>query len=172
MELDRRRRRRELTRGAINIALSWGVLFGAYYRLVPSRDFGSAGAALRLALAMAIVCGVIAVEVFRILHAEFPGLRALEGIGIIIPLFIVVFAELYVAMSHSSPGTFSQPLDHTSALYFTVTVLATVGFGDIVPKTDPARGIVTIQMVLDLIVLGLLVRLLIGAVKVAQDRRE
>ena len=34
-------------------------------------------------------------------------------------------------MAASDPAGFSQPLDRTTALYFTMTVLATVGFGDI-----------------------------------------
>jgi hypothetical protein len=58
---------------------------------------------------------------------------------------------------------FSVDLDRTSALYFTITVFSTVGFGDISPQIDFARWIVSVQMLLDLVVLGVIVRVLFGA---------
>ena len=44
-------------------------------------------------------------------------------------------------------------------------MLSTVGFGDITPKTDVARIIVTVQMVLDFLVLGVVVRLIIDSAR-------
>jgi hypothetical protein len=58
-----------------------------------------------------------------------------------------------------------QSLTRTDALYFTVTVFTTVGFGDIVATTQVARLVVTVQMILDLVVLGLGVRVFLGAVQ-------
>jgi hypothetical protein len=40
-----------------------------------------------------------------------------------------------------------------------------VGFGDITPRTDTARLIVSAQMLLDLVVIGAVVRLLFNAAK-------
>ena len=59
--------------------------------------------------------------------------------------------------------TFSEQLDHTRALYFAITVFSTVGFGDITPKTDLARIIVSIQMLLDMVIIGAVVCLLLNA---------
>jgi voltage-gated potassium channel len=39
-------------------------------------------------------------------------------------------------------------IDRTDSLYFTVTVFATVGFGDIFPASQMARLVVTAQMIL------------------------
>ena len=58
------------------------------------------------------------------------------------------------------------------ALYLTVTVFSTVGFGDISAASQPGRILVTIQMILNLIVLGAGVRLLTGAVKRGRDSHE
>lgn len=64
-------------------------------------------------------------------------------------------------MSHTSATNFNvQALTRTDSLYFTVTVFATVGFGDISPASQAARLAVTAQMILNLIVVGLGVRLL------------
>ena len=66
------------------------------------------------------------------------------------------------------PETIPNPLVNEAV---TVTVLATVGFGDITAKTDPARLVVTIQMVADLILIAVVVRLILGAASRA-GRRE
>ena len=55
-------------------------------------------------------------------------------------------------------------LTHTDGLYFTVTVLSTVGFGDITAKTQAARLVVTGQMIADLVILALAIKIIVGAV--------
>jgi hypothetical protein len=68
-------------------------------------------------------------------------------------------------MSISSQRAFGQQLTHVSALYFAVTVFSTVGFGDITAKTDAARLAVTAQMICDLAVVAVVVRLIFGAAR-------
>ena len=50
-----------------------------------------------------------------------------------------------------------------------VTVFTTVGFGDITPKTEAARLVVTGQMIADLLILGIAIKVIVGAV---QQRRQ
>jgi hypothetical protein len=47
---------------------------------------------------------------------------------------------------------FAGPLTRTDALYFTVTVFPTVGFGDITARSETARIVVTGQMIADLVI--------------------
>ena len=68
-------------------------------------------------------------------------------------------------MDTISAGNFTEPLTRTDALYFAVTVFSTVGFGDITAKTEAARLVVTGQMIADLIVIGLGLKVIVGAVK-------
>ena len=86
-----------------------------------------------------------------------------------IALFLVVFAIVYLSMSQSSTTHFSEPIDHTGSLYLVITVFSTVGFGDITPESNGARIVVSIQMLLDLIVIGAVVRLLVSAAKSGLD---
>ena len=67
---------------------------------------------------------------------------------------MLLFACTYFVLERLSAGTFSQPLTRSDSLYFTVTVFSTVGFGDITPKTELARLLVTGQMITDVIILG------------------
>jgi hypothetical protein len=82
-----------------------------------------------------------------------------------------LFAVVYLRMAEADTGAFSEPLSRTDALYFTLTVFSTVGFGDITPRTDPARVVTMVQMLGDLLVVGLVLNLMVGAVKTGRQRR-
>ena len=76
-------------------------------------------------------------------------------------------------MARADPSNFNvYPLTRTDSLYFTVTVFATVGFGDITATSQTARLIVTVQMILDLIVLGLGIRVFLGAVQRGRNKTQ
>ena len=64
----------------------------------------------------------------------------------------------------------THPLTRTDVLYFTVTVFSTVGFGDISAVSQSARLVVTAQMLLDLLALGLVIRAFVGAVQLARQQ--
>jgi voltage-gated potassium channel len=63
-------------------------------------------------------------------------------------------------------------LTRIDSMYFSATVFTTVGFGDITAKGQGARVLVTIQMMLDLVVVGLVIRLVVNAVKVGRQRQS
>jgi len=140
------------------------VILTILYYALPATHGSVAGVVIRLAIGLGLVAVVVAFQTSRILRSELPQLRAAQSLGTVIPLFLVVFATIYLSLSHSSSSEFSQPLDHTRAIYFTVTVFATVGFGDITPKTDTTQIITMVQMILDLVLIGFVVRLLLNAV--------
>ena len=59
------------------------------------------------------------------------------------------FGLFYWAIEQIGPGTFNTaaPLTRMSALYFSFVTLATLGYGDIVPRTDIARGVAIVEAV-------------------------
>jgi len=57
-------------------------------------------------------------------------------------------------------------------LYFTTTALSPVGFGDIGPKSDAARMLVSAQMRLDLVLISVIARLLFGAARLGNDQKR
>ncbi len=170
LEMDRRQRRRVVVRAVITISVTWVVLIAMYY-LMPVGTSGR-GELVRLVVGLAVVVVVLIWQVREILRADFPGFKAVEALAVIVPLFLLVFSYIYLSMSHSSSSTFSENLNHVKAMYFTVTVFSTVGFGDITPKTDTARIIVSVQMLIDLVIIGAGVRLLISAAKTGLARRQ
>jgi voltage-gated potassium channel len=142
-----------------------------YFTLPFDRDL-EPSVVLVLVAGVAVLVAVIALQVAAIVRAAHPGLRAIEALATSVSLFLVVFSLSYVLMSTYDAQSFTQPLTRLDALYFAITVFATVGFGDIVARTQPARILVTVQMAGDLIVLGLGLKIIVGAVKVGQSRRS
>lgn len=114
------------------------------------------------AMLRAVVCVLVPIGLLWT-AAISPRLRAITALAVSAPLLIVVFAATDYLIAASDPTSFSQPLDCTAALYFAVTVLATVGFGDIAPVTTVARVATMVQMLLDLAILGLAAKVLFDA---------
>ena len=104
-----------------------------------------------------------------VITARYPAVRAIEALATTVPLFLLLFASAYFVMARASTAGFGQHLTRTDALYFTVTTFSTVGYGDITAASQTARLVVTVQMILDLLALGLGIRVFIGAVQLARQ---
>ena len=118
-----------------------------------------------LAIGVALLAAMIAWQVRAIERSDYPGIRAVQALASTTPLFLLLFASTYFVLSRDDAATFTEPLSRSDSLYFTVTIFATVGFGDISAQTETARLVVTAQMLLDLVVLGLGIQVILGAVK-------
>ena len=140
------------------------LLFGVYY-VIPFEDRTAGGTVVRLLSGAVVFVAVLIWQVRRVMGSDRPVLRSVQALGAVIPLFLVTFAAVYLSLSQVSGDHFSEPLNHTGALYFVVTVFSTVGFGDITPESDLARLVVSLQMLLDLVVIGAVVKVLTTAAK-------
>jgi hypothetical protein len=114
------------------------------------------------------VCLVL--QLRGVVESRTPSLRAVEAIGILLPLAVFVFAGAYVMMSAETPSAFSEPISQIDGIYLSVTVLATVGFGDISPVADGARIAVTVQMLTDLVLVAVVVQGISGAISRSRQR--
>ena len=138
------------------------VLMVVYY-LLPLDRQRDTGTAVRLLAGLLVFAGVMVCQGNRPL--ALPGCASSRGAGFDGSLYLLLFASTYFVMERASAANFTQPLTRTGALYFTVTVFATVGFGDITPRSEAARIVLIVQMLGDLAVLGAGLRVLLGAVQ-------
>jgi len=115
---------------------------------------------------------VIVWQVRAIVSSDAPRLRTVRAVVIGVSTLLVIFASTYCVISNSRPESFTEPLSKTDALYFTITVFATVGFGDIAPRSDLARIITMVQMIVGLITFGLLAKIVFAAMQKGLRRRE
>ncbi len=154
----------------LRVTLSVSVLVAAYC-LIPTRSAGGGSDVPWLILELGVFVVVVGIQLPAIVKSKYPILRAVEALAVLIPLYLLIFARVYLSNSLNDPATFSEQLDRASALYFTVTVFATVGFGDIVAQDNAMRLLVTLQMLLNLVVLGVVIRLLTSAARRGVARR-
>lgn len=88
--------------------------------------------------------------------------------GLVLPAFafftfyslvVIVFASIYriIDIFSAAPNFIvdglPQPISFVESLYFSVISLSTVGYGDIVPRTDLVRMIVSVEIVLGVVLL-------------------
>jgi ion channel len=137
----------------------------ALYYLVPLDRVSTGVVVAILVIGLAVFIALVGFHVRAIMGSPFPAMRAVEALAVSVPLFLVLFASSYFVMDRLAASSFGTPLTRTDALYFTVTVFSTVGFGDITAKTQTARLVVTWQMIADLVILWLAIKSILAAVK-------
>ncbi|MFQ6142016.1 potassium channel family protein [Streptomyces seoulensis] len=146
-------------------------LVAAYYLLpLENRDTDLTSVALVLGLLAAVT--LFGWEVAVIARSPYPRLRAVEALAVTLPLFLLLFAVAYFLLDRSAPGSFNEPLTRTDALYFALTTFATVGFGDIVPRSQAGRILTMLQMAGGLLLVGVAARVLTHAIETGLRRRR
>jgi hypothetical protein len=129
---------------------------------------GRLGKVLAVVLVVSAAAALLPLSIRQarlVLRSEQPLLDAtrciVSGLVFLITAFSVAYYVLGTAYEHQINGIETK-LD---ALYFTVTILATVGFGDITATGQVGRGVVTAQMIVNLAVLAVALRVVSWALK-------
>jgi hypothetical protein len=155
---------RSVVHTMVRIIVIGVVLIGGYF-VLPFDRASAAESWVAVGVALAVLLAVNVLEFRGVLASDTPTLRGIEALVISVVVALVTFASLYLAMSGRDAAAFDEPLDHIGALYFTLTTLTTIGFGDIAPVSDSARVVVMVQMVVNVIVLGVFVKLVTTTVR-------
>jgi len=153
-----------IARGLLRAAVSCAALLVLFYKL-PLTRWSNGSTGFEMAVALCALTGTAAWQLRAVVRSPYPAIRATQSLAVTVPLFLILFAATYYTTDANHPSSFSQGLTRSDALYFTVTVFSTVGFGDITPTAETARIVVTVQMLLDLVVLGLGIQVVLGAVR-------
>ena len=158
-------------RAAAHVVATAAVLLLAYW-LAPIQDPLDGRWALRLAVGLLITGLVLWWQITAVRGSARPVQQAAQGFMVSIGVFLIIFASLYLAMDQALTGAFSRSMDKISALYFAITTLGTVGYGDITPVSPVAQIVVSIQMLVDLILLAVIARVFLRTATGAVTRRK
>ncbi|HEY2506202.1 MAG TPA: potassium channel family protein, partial [Streptosporangiaceae bacterium] len=139
-----------------------------YYAIpVPGR-MREASWALLFSLGVVVLALLILFAIIRLLgRGEGARMRALVVLLTVTVLFFS-WADASVA---KLPGQFAELHTKTDALYFNVSTLATVGFGDVHPVGQLARSAVIIEIIFNLVFLGAAVTVISGMARAGARRR-
>jgi voltage-gated potassium channel len=160
--LSRRRRRQLIVFAVLRTVASVSVLVAAYFAL-PFDRLTATTSVLLLTGGLLVVGGLLALQIRATMRSPHPGMRAVESLGISVPLILLLFSVVHYLLASARPDSYTEPLTRLDSLYFSVTMFATVGFGDISPVSELARLISMVQMLANLIFLGVVARVLFGA---------
>ena len=118
-----------------------------------------------IALSVAITVGLAVLIGRRILQVldgtgspAATGSTGLPSLVSVLVLVVVAFALAYFSLNRSDPGQVAGLSTRLDALYFTLTTLVTVGYGDIYPEGQAARAIACLQFVFNAVFVVGLVR--------------
>ena len=105
------------------------------------------------------VLGILIITAIqRLLRGEDARIR---GLVLLLTLTVLFFSWADLSVS-KLPSQFAELQTKTDSLYFNVSTLATVGFGDVHPVGQLARSAVTLQIVFNLVFLGAAVSIISG----------
>jgi ion channel len=120
-------------------------------------------------MAVALLCaGNILTLVFSAQRVTADSVFASLVVYQLVGLF---FAEAYTLVEMVHPGSFHFPntgavpagSEHVELLYFSFVTVATLGYGDILPLTSFARGVVVIEAIAGQFYVAVVVAILVGA---------
>jgi len=144
------------------------VVTAGYY-LLPAGAVLSAGWWIVLFAGGLIVVAALIVLLIVRMAAAGPEAR-IRGLFSVLCLAVIFFAEADYLLSRL-PGQFVGLHTRTDSLYFTVSTLSTVGFGDITASGQLARAAVSLQIVFNLVFLASAVTAFLAPIKARAARR-
>src|SRR5262245_6843860 len=120
--------------------------------------------------AMAVfLAGWIIVRQVRFQVSGVGRIVRIQGLLLLLEIVIVAFATAYYMIAESTHDQIAGIGTRLDSLYFTIVTMATVGYGDIHAVGQFARGLVTVQIVFNLIFVGALTSLLTSRMRDASN---
>lgn len=144
------------------------VLIVMYY-VVPVGELPSTASAVMSVIVLLVGLGVlgrlITGQVRRQLRDGDENSVRVQSLLMLVYLTVLLFSLSYYAIAESTDDQFAGLDTKTDGLYFTMTTLATVGFGDVHATGQLARALVTAQITFNLVFVGALASLLTTQVR-------
>lgn len=140
------------------------VLLTLLYYILPFRfdrsDASTVGRAVLSVVLLGLVGVMLTLSLRRSSRVQSVRYRRIGWLLNALYSLMLFFGLVYAAIAYYHPDQFVGIGDRTDALYFSVTIVSTVGFGDIHAEATAARLLVTAHMLFNLIYLGTALRVL------------
>lgn len=130
------------------------VLLVTLYFLVPVTGDPDRSEVARMVMCLLIVGVLTAAVVWQVRLQMLDSSRHVDGLLIALVVAVLTFAAAFYVTDEVDATQIEGLETRLDALYFTMTTLLTVGFGDIYARGQVARGIVLVQMVFNVAVIA------------------
>jgi len=152
-------------RPRVRLFLSIVGILVVFYMVPVSADESTGRVAISVLLTLvgvAALAWAIFEQVRRQLHSRSEDIHTLV---MLLPLTAVLFALGFYILEEQSPSQFEGLATRTDALYFTLSTVTTVGFGDITAHGQLARVLVMFQLVFNAIFVGAAASTIVGTIR-------
>ncbi|WP_275745431.1 potassium channel family protein [Nocardioides sp. YIM 152315] len=146
-----------------------GLALGAYF--VAPVGSGGEDLVVRAALTV-LVIGLLAAGVVWqvVLQVEDPD-RRVDGLALALVVAVLAFALAFYRLAIDQPDQLPGLETRLDGIYFTMSTLLTIGYGDVHAAGQVARGLVLVQMVFNVVVLAMGATTLTNRVRTRAEER-
>ncbi|MGY2701248.1 MULTISPECIES: potassium channel family protein [unclassified Nocardioides] len=156
-------------RRALRLLVMTALALVAYFVVPVGVKDESVGVRLLISL-LALVLLTAAVIWQVVLHVEDPS-RQVDGLLIALVVAVLAFALAFFRLEVGYPGQIPGIETRVDSLYFTMSTLLTIGYGDIHAVGQTARVVVLIAMVFNVAVIATAVTTLSNRVRMHAEER-
>jgi hypothetical protein len=154
---------------AITVVLVVAAATAVYYQIPVPHQIHEDSWIILFSCGIVVLGVLILLAVRRLLRA---GEQArIRGLILLLAVSVLFFSYADEAVA-ILPDQFISLANKTDALYFNISTLATVGFGDVHAVGQLARAAVTVQIVFNLVFLGTAVTMISGFVRAREGRLQ
>ncbi|MFB9570456.1 ion channel [Saccharopolyspora hordei] len=121
---------------------------------------GALGAVAGFGAGLLVLSALIVVQVRRFGGGPRHHGSSIAGVVAALYLAVLFFAAVYFAIAQHAPGAIDSLRTRTDALYFSLSITSTVGFGDVHAVSQLARAVAIVQMAFNIGFLGAAVAVL------------
>jgi voltage-gated potassium channel len=152
---------------ALILSMILVVYFAAPVRLALDES-----TAVRLSTVL-VALGLLAAFVVWVLRRQVDDeSRRIDGLITVILVVVVAFSLAFYIMEKTSPGEVAGLKTRLDSLYFTVSTLLTIGYGDVHAQGQAARALVLVQVVFDVVFVATAAGLLSSRVRTRARQRS
>jgi hypothetical protein len=143
----------------VRLVLTVAGLLIAYFAFPERLDAGPRAVVMSLALTVAglgLIAWTMIVELGNVRRGQLS--RSPQALAMLLVLLVISFSLTFFLLELASPGQLEDLDTRTDALYFTLSTMATVGYGDVHAEGQAARALVCAVIAFDVVVVASLVR--------------
>ena len=139
-------------RRALRLAAAVALLVIVYFVVPLDGDLG-ASELVQITVTVIALALLSALVIWEVRQQLVDQTRNIDRLALALVVSVLGFAIGFYLMAERDPGQIVGLETRLDALYFTMTTLLTIGFGDIHAEGQLARGVVLVQMCFNVVIL-------------------